>query len=187
MIIALAGRRIDAHDAIVSRFPLENSAAVRESIRRLLVERKATVLVCAAACGADLLALDTAGELGIQRRIILPFEKQRFRATSVTDRPGEWGTLFDLIIGEVEASRNLVILNDESEDDTIFAITNRVILNEAQSLARQHPHHEGEPPENAILAVIVWEGQPRGEGDLTADFANEARVRGIPVIEIATR
>lgn len=186
MIIALAGRRTDAREAAVPRFPLENSPAVRESIRRVLVEKKATALVCAAACGADLLALDAAGELGIQRHIILPFATQRFRAASVVDRPGEWGSLFDRIISEVEAAGNLAILNEEKEDDALFAIANKAILDEAQALARQYSQSVSESPTHSILALIVWEGQPRGEGDLTADFANEARARAIPVIEIAT-
>ena len=186
MIIALAGRRIDPQDTTVPRFPLQNSAAVHESIRKLLIERKATALVCSAACGADLLALDAAGELGIERRIILPFAKQRFRATSVIDRPGEWGGLFDRLTSEVEAAGNLVILKEEGEDDTIFALTNRIILDEAQSLARRHFQDQSGLAANDILAVIVWEGRPRGEGDLTADFANEARARAIPVTQIVT-
>lgn len=187
MIIALAGRRIDATDATTPRFPLQNAAAVRERIHAFLVDRKATALVCSAACGADLLALDAAGELGIRRRIILPFEQNRFRAASVTDRPGEWGALFDRITKEVQAAGNLVILNDEGANDEIFATTNRVILDEALTLAHQTPHYKRDQAANSVLAVLVWDGQPRGEGDLTVDFADEARARGLPVLEIATR
>jgi len=187
MIIALAGRRIDAPDATIPRFPLENTAAVRERIYAFLVDRKATALVCSAACGADLLALDAAGVLGIQRRIVLPFEQNRFRATSVTDRPGEWGTLFDRITKEVQAAGNLVILGEEGEDDAIFATTNRVILDEVLTLAHQALHDKREQSANSVLAVLVWDGQSRGEGDLTADFAEEARARGLPVVEIATK
>ncbi len=187
MIIALAGRRIDAPDATIPRFPLENAAAVRERIYTFLVDRKARALVCSAACGADLLALDAAGELGIQRRIILPFEQHRFRESSVTDRPGEWGALFDLIIKDVQAAGNLVILSDEGEDDAIFAVANRTILDEALALACLAPHDKREQSANSVLTVLVWDGQSRGEGDLTADFADEARARGLPVVEIATR
>jgi len=187
MIIALAGRRIDAHNATIPRFPLENVATVRECIYAFFVGHKATVLICSAACGADLLALDDAGELGIQRRIVLPFEQNRFRATSVIDRPGEWGALFDRIIREVQAEGNLVILSNDGEDDAIFATTNRVILDEALTLAHQTPHDKGEPSANPVLAALVWDGQSRGEGDVTANFADEARARRLPVIEIPTR
>ena len=187
MIIALAGRRIDAPDATIPRFPLENAEAVRERIYAFLVDQRATALVCSAACGADLLALDAAGELDILRRIVLPFEQNRFRATSVTDRPGEWGALFDRIIGEVQTAGNLVILGNEGVDDEIFATTNRVILDEALTLAHRAPPDTAEQLSNAVLAVLVWDGQPRGEGDLTVDFADQARARGLPVSEIATQ
>jgi len=185
MIIALAGRRIDAPDATIQRFPLKNAADVRARIYAFLVDHKANALVCSAACGADLLALDTAGELGIQRRIVLPFEQNRFRETSVTDRPGEWGALFDRITREVAG--DLVILSDRGEGDEIFAIANRAILDEALALAHQTPHDKGEQPTALVLAVLVWDGQSRGEGDLTADFADESRTRGLQVLEIATR
>lgn len=187
MIIALAGRRIDAHDATIPRFPLENAAVVRERIHAFFVDHKATALVCSAACGADLIALDAAGELGIQRRIVLPFEQNRFRETSVIDRPGEWGALFDRIIKEVEEAGDIVILGDEGEDEAIFTIANRTILDEALILARQASHDKGKQSANSVLAVLVWDGQSRGEGDLTVDFAEQARARGLAVIEIATR
>ena len=186
MIIALAGRRIDPRGAAVPRFPLENSQAVREKIRRLFLEKQATALVSAAACGADLLALDAAGELGIQRHIVLPFAPPRFRAASVIDRSGEWGSLFDRIVSEVQAAGNLVVLNEEKEDDEVYVLTNRAILDEAQSLMHRQFQTKNESLANDILALIVWDGQSRGEGDLTLDFASEARARAIPVTEILT-
>jgi hypothetical protein len=183
MIIALAGRRIDAPNATIPRFPLKHVAAVRERLHAFFVDHKATVLICSAACGADLLALDVAGELGIWRRIALPFEQDRFRAISVTDRPGEWGMLFDRIIREVQAEGKFVILSEDSEDDALFATANKVILDEALLLAREKSH---EQPEQVVEAVLVWDGLPRGEGDLTAHFAGEALARGLAIAEIAT-
>ena len=182
MIITLAGRRIDAPDAAVSRFPLEKSASVHERILTLMREQQATTLVSSAACGTDLLALSAAGELGIRRRVILPFAHERFRAASVADRPGEWGALFDQIIAEVEAAGDLVLLDETQADTAAFVRANQMILNEAQALAGQ-PISEKESAK-PVLAVIVWEGKPRGEEDLTADFADEARSRSIPILEI---
>jgi hypothetical protein len=54
-VIALAGRRIDA---------LEHVSAVRRRLADLLVQEQATALVCSAACGADLAALEAAEQLG---------------------------------------------------------------------------------------------------------------------------
>jgi hypothetical protein len=35
-------------------------------------------------------------------------------------------------------------------------------------------------------ALVIWEGRPRGDGDLTADLADGARARGWAVETIAT-
>lgn len=180
MIITLAGRRIDPQDAPIARFPLEMRAIVRKRIQNLLKEHQATALVSSAACGADLLALEAAGNLGLRRRIILSFEPERFRIASVTDRPGDWGALYDQIISEVKTVGDLVLLNEEKDDDATFIRTNGVILDEAQKLAQ-------EADAETVLAVLVWEGKSRGAGDITAAFANEARARSIPVTEITTR
>jgi hypothetical protein len=187
MIITLAGRRIDAQDASVVRFPLEVSPAVRTHIRALLKEQGATMLVSSAACGADLLALEAAGELGLRRRVILPFAPAKFRASSVIDRPGDWGRVFDRVIADVERSGDLVLMDEQAEAQAAFRSTNRAILDEAQKLATRRRRGARTAQERHILAVIVWDGQPRGEIDLTLDFANQARARSIPVAEVLTR
>lgn len=186
MIIALAGRRIDAPDAKITRFPLYEEDLVRERVHKFLVDRKATALVSSAACGADLLALDVAGKLGVERYIILPCEQNRFRATSVTDRPGEEGVLFDRITKEVQASEHLITLSEKDEGENIFVTTNKIILDKALSLTQQAKYSKREEAVNAVIAVLVWDGHSRGQDDITANFADEARMRGIPVFEITT-
>ena len=89
-VIALAGRRIDAADTNPPRFPLEAVPTVRRRLADLLAKERAVALVCSAACGADLMALEEAERLGLRRRIVLPFPPERFRKTSVIDRPGDW-------------------------------------------------------------------------------------------------
>lgn len=181
MIVTLAGRRTDPQNAPLARFPLEQSASVRAAIEQLLKDRQATALVSSAACGADLLALEVAGRLGIRRRVVLCFAPERFRATSVIDRPGEWGPLYDRVIAEVQAAGDLVLLAEEHEDVATFLRTNQAILDEAQKLAREAREEDGE-----LLAVLIWEGKARGEEDITAHFRAEARARAIPTTEILT-
>jgi len=94
-VVALAGRRIDLPEAPVPRFPLENVQEVGRRVCEALYEMHAVALVCSAACGADLVALEQAKHLGLRRRVVLPFAPERFRETSVVDRPGNWGSLYD--------------------------------------------------------------------------------------------
>ena len=177
-IIALAGRRIDEASLPVPQFPLENAGAVRQRIESELRRLQATSLVSSAACGADLLALDVAGEIGIARHVILPFDPVRFRAGSVTDRPGDWGPLFDRVIGELKAAGTLAVIGANPESASAYAVVNSRILDQAQAAAAA----AGEP----VVAVLVWEGESRGDGDLTEAFGDEAQRRGLPVVHVRT-
>jgi len=107
----------------------------------------------------------------------LPFNRNRFRETSVTDRPGDWGGLYDQILNQIEAADDLVIVPDASGEEA-YSATNRRILDEAISLSQQF--HE------PVIAALVWDGASRGNDDLTAAFADEARNRGLLVVEVRT-
>jgi hypothetical protein len=177
MIIALTSRRIDAIDAKQTRFPLQNVGLVKARVWAKFKELGATVLVCSAACGADLIALSEAGALGIRRKVILPFDRKRFRETSVVDRPGNWARLYDQIIDQVEAAGDLVIAPDNLNDGA-YCATNRRILDEAILLG-QHLH-------KPVAAMLIWEGASRGSDDHTAALGVAAGIRGLPVVEIRT-
>jgi hypothetical protein len=157
MIVALAGRRIDKKDQDPPRFPsdAESVELVRQRIREKLSNLQPSALVSSAACGADLLGLGEAGKLGIRRRVILPFARDRFRVSSVIDRPGEWGPLYDAVLNEVHAAGDLVIAPFVPED-TAYLRTNHIIIEEALRL--------GKALQEECLAIRVWEGKTRGEG-----------------------
>jgi hypothetical protein len=152
--------------------------AVQERLHRLLVEQKAQAVVCSAACGADLLALEAAGALGIRRRIVLPCAPDRFRATSVVDRPGDWGERFDRILDAVKATGDLVVLGYAEAEDAAYLATNRTILEQATSLAEQ--------AQQAVGAAVVWDGVYRGEDDVTAAFLQEAQQLGLVIWPVST-
>jgi hypothetical protein len=176
-VIALAGRRVDAPDAKQVRFPPRNVPIVEEKIRKCF-QKGVGVLVCSAACGSDLLALGVAGDLGIRRRVVLPFARSLFYETSVGDRPGDWGECYNRVLDEVERQRDLVILGYEQADPTAYTRTNAAIVDEALKVAKE----EGRP----AGALVVWDGRSRGTEDLTAHFLDEARGKGMPLLEVLT-
>jgi hypothetical protein len=150
---------------------------VRGRLRRCF-QKGVRVLVSSGACGSDLLALDVASELGIRRRVVLPFARTFFRETSVADRPGNWDVRFDRALDEVERQGDLVILGYEQSDAAAYARTNAAIVDEALRIARL----EGK----LAQAFVVWDGKSRGASDLTADFLDEARGKGMPILEVLT-
>ena len=177
MILALSGRRIDAPDADQVRFPLDNIGRVRTELRELLAEQGITWLVSSAACGADLIALSEAGQLGVRRRVVLPFSREEFRKSSVVDRPGDWGGLYDEVMDEVGASGNVVVVEAAQDEDPFHAVC-REILAEASAIGKERHQPVG--------AVVVWDGNVRDSPDYTSEFGAEARAQGMPVFTIKT-
>jgi hypothetical protein len=185
IVVALAGRRIDAEGA-PPRFPLDQAPSVKGRLTRLLRAIQPDALVCSAACGADLLALEAAAALKIPVTIVLPFAPERFRETSVVDRPGDWGRRFDAVMKRAAngatAGRIHVIEPPAGEDDDAYQEATDAILDDAQKLAE-----EAAGEENGLVAVVVWEGASRGEGDLTEYFRHSALKRGFTEKVISTR
>jgi hypothetical protein len=184
MIVALAGRRVDAPGA-TPRFPLHNVDDVQKELRVLLRERGARALVSSAACGADLLGQQAARGLGLPRVVVLPFAVDVFRERSVTDRPGDWGALYDDIIARLEQENGkLIVLNESQDDDAsqqAYLAVNTAIFDRAEQLGRETGGGE------RMLAVVVWDGASRGADDLTDHFRREAAARGAIVTEVSTK
>jgi hypothetical protein len=175
MVIALAGRRVDAPGAKAPKFPPHHEALVAERLEQFFQQQQATALVCSAACGADLLALEVAGELNLHCRIVLPFPPPRFRETSVVDRPGDWGERYDRVLAAV---KDVIVLDYPEDDPATYTRTNGAILDSAAVL--------GTELHQPVGAAVVWDGQSRGPDDVTEQFLVEARARFGRVAEILT-
>jgi hypothetical protein len=177
IVVAAAGRRIDADDADVSRFPLEHVERTRRRIRDTLIARGATVVISSAACGADLLALTEAGDLQLRRRAVLPFAPERFVQTSVIDRPGGWALVFDETLRQLRATGDLIILS-EPPGDGAYTAASETILDEAERIAREN----GDRP----AALVIWDGRVRPGLDHTKQFRDSAERRGFQIVEVLT-
>ena len=175
VIVALAGRRIDAADAAEPRFPASAINIVRQRIASAFEEIHASELVSAAACGADLIAIDVAQQRGMPASIVLPYAADEFRRTSVVDRGNDWGGPYDAAIREAENHGRLHILG-LPEGDAAYLATNEAILNQAVALGR------GKSAD--VLALVVWDGPLLGRTDYTSAFADAARRRRIAVRRI---
>lgn len=172
-VLVQAGRRVDAPDAPAARFPPSKIEVVRQRIRKYFGESKPDFLVTAAACGTDLLALEVAGQLNIKRVVLLPSEPGVFRSTSVVDRPGDWGEMFDRLLTEVKPEILAVPVGQQG-----YLETNVRLLERAQTLASSN--------NTVARALVIWDKKVRGPDDVTGHFLEQARLRKMPVVEIST-
>ncbi len=185
MIVALAGRRIDPEVATIPRFPLQNIPMVGDRIKTFFADHRVQIVVSSGACGADLVALEIAEQLGITRYVLLPCARSRFMDLSVTDRPGAWGPTFERIYAGVrrEGKDHIKTYPTRHDAQPDFAGLNQKILRKALLLDSQS-QRAGTPPD--VLALMIWDGKSRGDDDFTAAFAREAQQLCIPVIEVLT-
>jgi hypothetical protein len=181
-VVALAGRRVDPDDSAEARFPLDRCPAVAAELATLLDQASATRLICSAAAGADLLALDVASRLGISKHVVLPYDPEVFRNTSVTDRPGDWASIFDRVLRDLAPKDRLEILEERRTSANAFRAVNQTIVDHALQAASAG----GDILFKAPLAIVVWEGQPRGADDATDDFRVRAAAAGLGLVEILT-
>ncbi|MEO7961710.1 MAG: hypothetical protein ABIR19_09190 [Ginsengibacter sp.] len=180
MIVVVAGRRVDADDAEVARFPSSNVEMVSTKLKRFLSANDIDFIVSSGACGADLIALDMAGQVNIPRKMVLPFDAETFRATSVIDRPGNWGLLFDKIYVDLQKESGVIELPYEKDESSVYEKTNFDILDTADEMFRRQ---QGLADEKKV-AVIIWEGVPKDSNDTTNHFKEEAFARGYEIKEI---
>lgn len=175
-IAALAGRRIDSQEADDVRFPLAEEEHVLHKLLRRFRQEHVVRLVCSAACGADILALEAANELAIPATVILPFAPNIFRKISVTDRPGDWGERFDRLMKAALDRDDLIQLGFDPSHKHAFSATNHRIIETV--LGSEIPRR---------LAFAVWEGRSRGEDDSTAEFLKMALSQGYEKRTVLTK
>lgn len=175
-VAALAGRRIDAQDSPNIRFPLSEAEHVSQKLIRHFRHENITHLICSAACGADILALEAAEKLAISTTIVLPFAPQIFREISVTDRPGNWGKRFDRLVVAARDQNDLIVLGMETNDRRAYSETNRQIIHLAVTSRFQRK-----------IAYVVWDGKPRGSDDSTAEFLGMAISKGFTKRSVLTK
>jgi hypothetical protein len=175
-VLALAGRRTDAARG---RFPPQNESRVRHALRDVLSREAVQLLVSSAARGADILAIEAAHALGIRNLIVLPFDKEKFRGTSVTDGPQteqdttNWGRRFDSVMREAE-ERGLLIISAADPSMSPYRAATYEIVGEAKERAAEQ--------DARFLAIAVWDGVSRGKDDHTAGFLDIARNEGATIL-----
>jgi hypothetical protein len=118
-VVAFAGHLIDDRDRDVARFPAYLVPRVREALGRHLANLHQPVLFASAACGADLLVIESALAKGAEVDIVLPFARDDFVRTSVAVGGDEWVHRFDDALAR--ASR-VIMATDEQHlgDDVLF-------------------------------------------------------------------
>jgi hypothetical protein len=86
--------------------------------------------------------------------------------------------VYDRVLDEVEPKKDLVVMATKDSDNDAYSAANLAILDEALRLGREL--------HLPVFAALIWDDKSRGPDDLTEQFGNEARRRGLPVLVVKT-
>jgi class 3 adenylate cyclase len=118
-VVAFAGHMIDLPDRGVPRFPSALVPAVRAVMRERLSSLHTPIVYTSAACGSDLIFIETALEAGAEVNIVLPFDREDFVRTSVAIGGDGWVERFDAALSR---ATRVIMSTEESHlgDDVLF-------------------------------------------------------------------
>jgi hypothetical protein len=118
-VAAFAGHMIDAPHRSTPRFPAPLEPAVAAAIRDRLARMHRPILYTSPACGADLLAIEAALDLGAEVNVLLPFNRDDFVRTSVAVGGPGWTERFDAALAR---ATRVISATQESHlgDDVLF-------------------------------------------------------------------
>jgi len=177
-VLAYFGHMVDADDRATSRFQKDKVGAVRLAIRQRLEAYGALHGFGQAARGSDLIFLQELLKRNLTATVVLPFPKQDFVETSVTD---DWRERFEEVF-----SNPLVTVRDPlqssrpsaTELPQAFAKANRQV----QKLTLEY----AERLDEKAIAVAVWDGKagdgPGGTADAVRLWQDEGYA--VDVIDI---
>jgi tetratricopeptide (TPR) repeat protein len=173
-VLAFAGHMIDATSRPVPRFPAALAPAVGAAIRAHLARAHQPIIYTSAACGADLLCIEAAQDLGAEINIVLPFDRDDFVRTSVAVGGEGWVPRFERAL---ERAKRVIPATAESHlgDDVLFEYAARLVEGLAMLRASQL---ETAP---SLLCVIDASAASLVGGTM-ASFERWRRCVGPPVV-----
>lgn len=163
---------IDAPGRKQPRFPPSKEQAVRASIAEQL-GRWGTgandVGICGGARGADILFAEECVARGARMVLLIALPEEEFLERSVRLPHSDWESRYRALQAKCETRFQHKEWYDRHPGLDVFSRNNLWCIEMAVALVR---------PE-AIRALLVWDGQPTGDGPGgTSDFAARIRARG---------
>ena len=153
-VVVFAGHMIDKLHRPTPRFPNRLERPVADAIAERLVKLDAYLGYSSAACGSDIIFLETLLNRGGEAHIVLPYNRKRFSTESVEIVPGlGWGERFDHVLER--ATEVLTASEQKMRGGSMsYEYTNLLIHGLASMRAEQL--------QTELVCVSVWDGK---EGD----------------------
>ena len=151
-VVVFAGPMIDRPDSAVRRFPPELEGPVRDAIAKELDRAGAGFGYSSAACGSDILFLESLMERGGEAHIVLPYNAADFASDCVDFIPGSnWRQRFDSLLARASG---LTICTDRPRRRN--ALTAEYATSVLKGLGLLRARHL----KTRTVPLVVWDGRP---------------------------
>jgi class 3 adenylate cyclase len=177
-VVVFAGHMIDRPGRKPPRFPPELEDAVRVALRHKLKNLNVGLGYASAACGSDIIFLETLLELGGEAHVVLPYNQSQFVEDSVEITPGTmWRERFESVLER--ASEVLVASEQRMEGGVPFEYAN-LLLHGLASI-------RGEQLETEMIPLAVWDRKPGDGAGGTASIVEHWQSVGhaVEIIDLA--
>jgi class 3 adenylate cyclase/tetratricopeptide (TPR) repeat protein len=172
-VVVSAGHMIDRPGRARPRFPARLEAAVGKAIRDRIVKVDGRVGFASAACGSDILFLESILELGGEAHVVLPFEKDLFVRESVSIGPdGRWAARFAEVIAR--ATQVILASHQKMQGGSVSYDYANLVLH---GLANVRAGELG----SELVPLAVWDGRTGDGPGGTATIVERWRGLGLEV------
>jgi class 3 adenylate cyclase len=160
-VVIFSGHMIDRPKREQARFPPQLEPRVGREIAAKLEEIDAGIGYAAAACGADILFLESMLKRGSEIHVVLPFPKEVFRKTSIEIAPtGSWNRRFERVLAQ---AASVTITNPYDDRGSALSFEYEQKFSDGLASLRARTL------DCDLVALAVWDGQP---GDRTGGTAS---------------
>ena len=153
-IVAFSGHVLDQPGSD-PRFPPEAEGTAKNEIVKALEDMNASCGYSSAACGTDIIFLESMIERGAETHIFLPFAKKDFIEISVRRAGGNWVSRFERVL-DLATSIHYVTKEGYYGENALFSFCNNILLGFAAMRGR------GMDEDPNLL--VFWDGKPGAKG-----------------------
>jgi len=179
-VVVFAGHMVDRADRPHPRFPPEIEGAVRDAIEERLRRLDGRLGFASAACGSDLLFLESVLALGGEVSVVLPYGRDEFAADTVDVIPGaSWRARYWKVLSQ--ATKVVSASSDKLATPGVSYEYANLLLSGLASI-------RAEQLDTELVPVAVWDGEVGDGPGGTASLVELWRSRGlsVEVIDLAT-
>jgi len=171
-VVAFAGHMLDAPGRADPRFPPALASAGHAALRARLARLHQPVIYTSAACGADLIFIEAAFEIGAEVNVVLPFDREDFIRTSVVVGGDGWTQRFEAALAR---AARVIMATEENHlgDDVLFE--HAAMLLEGFSVLRA-----AQLQATPMLLCVIDTQSPGRVGGTQASFARWTKHVGAP-------